>query len=291
MKKIITHINPDLDAICSVWLIKKFLPASPNRGEPGWQEAKVEFVEATSSGEEMAGVDDNPNILYVDVGRGKLDHHQTNEYLSASKLVWDFIRNERKSENVAPLDEKAVERLVEVVTQIDNARDLNWKEVKKDRYSFYLHILIEGLRELSLDDLSVVKEGSLMLETILINLKNKIRAEEEMKQAIKFQTPWGKAVALKTGNKHFLYFGETQGYVLVMVKDPESGGVRIYARPDSKVDLSKAYDKVKKLDPQSDWFLHSSKRLLLNNASVIKMKPTKLSLAEIIEIIKERKIK
>jgi len=278
MKRVVTHVNPDLDAVTSVWLIKKFLP--------NWEKAEVSFCQAGSTFENKP-VDSDPEVLHVDVGLGKLDHHQTNEYLSAAKLVWDFVKNERKKkETISPLDEEAVERLVKVVTEVDNARDLNWQEVKEDRYYFYLHGLIEGLRELSFDDSSVVKNGSLMLETILVNLKNKIRAEEEMKQTIKFQSPWGEAAALVTGNKHLLFFGETQGYVLVMIKDPDDGGVRVYARPDSKVDLSKAYDKVKKLDPQADWFLHSSKKLLLNNASAAEMKPTKLSLEEVIEVLK-----
>jgi len=38
MKIIVTHTSPDLDAIVSVWLVKKFLP--------GWQDVKFEFVSA-----------------------------------------------------------------------------------------------------------------------------------------------------------------------------------------------------------------------------------------------------
>ena len=38
MKIVVTHTSPDLDAIVSVWLIKKFLPE--------WQDARSEFVQA-----------------------------------------------------------------------------------------------------------------------------------------------------------------------------------------------------------------------------------------------------
>ena len=69
MKNIVTHTNPDMDAVSSVWLIKRFLP--------GWEEARVNFVKSIESTEEKnQKADTNPNELWVDVGRGKLDHHQ-----------------------------------------------------------------------------------------------------------------------------------------------------------------------------------------------------------------------
>jgi hypothetical protein len=73
----------------------------------------------------------------------------------------------------------------------------------------------------------------------------------------------------------------------VVKKHPRSGAAQIYARPDSRVDLSQVYQIIKQRDPQADWFLHASKKLLLNEASVNpNMKPTRLSLEEIISIIK-----
>jgi len=279
MKKIITHINPDLDAVASVWLIKRFLP--------GWEEAEVEFVEATASGKKIAGVDEDPNVLFVDVGRGRLDHHQTGEYLSATKLCFDYILAARKNQLLKPLEQEALGKIVKIITQIDTASDLKWKEISQVRYQFYLHILIEGLRGLGEADLQVIEFGFRALDAVLLNLKNKIRAEEELKNGIEFQTSWGKGIAVESGNKHVLWTGETLGYAIVVKKDPERGGVQIYSRPDSKVDLRKAYKKVRKMDPESDWFLHATHRLLLNEASVNpNMRPTKLSLAQIIEVLK-----
>jgi len=275
MKKIVTHINPDLDAVCAVWLLKRFLL--------GWQEAEVGFVRADDKQIDK----DNNDLLYVDVGLGKLDHHLTNQYLSAAKLCWDYIKEIRKGESINELDSQAIERTVEVVTEIDNACDLSWPEARNDRFQFYLHNLVEGWRELPLNDVEVIEEGFKMLDTFLLNLKNKIRAEEELLTKAKtFKTKWGKGIGLETGNKHFLFFAESQGYQVVFIKNPKSGGVKIYARPDSKVDLTKAYQKVKKLDSQSDWFLHASKKLLLNQASVAQMRPTKLSLRQIMEVLK-----
>src|SRR3989344_449769 len=44
MKIIVTHSSPDLDAITSAWLIKRFLP--------GWEDANIQFVPA---GERVGG--------------------------------------------------------------------------------------------------------------------------------------------------------------------------------------------------------------------------------------------
>jgi len=275
MKKIITHVNPDLDAVCSVWLLKRFLP--------GWEEAEVGFVRADDKQMEK----ENEDLLYVDVGLGKLDHHQTSEYLSAARLCWEYVKEMRKDESINSLESQAIERIVKVVTEIDNAHDLNWPEAKNDRFQFYFHNLIDGWRELSLSDMEVVEEGFKMLEAILLNFKNEIRAEEELAKATFFETKWGKGVGLETGNKHFLIFAENRGYQVVFIKNPKNGSVRIHARPDSQVDLTEVYNQVKKLDPQSDWFLHASKKLLLNQASVAQMKPTKLTLSEIMEVLKK----
>ena len=54
MKVVVTHSSPDLDAIASVWLIKKFLP--------GWEEATVQFVPA---GERIGNIKNQKlNIKY-----------------------------------------------------------------------------------------------------------------------------------------------------------------------------------------------------------------------------------
>lgn len=278
MKKIVTHINPDLDAIASAWLLKRFLL--------GWEEAEIDFIRADKNDNSQADKN-NDDILYVDVGGGKLDHHQINEHISATKLCWDYIQGKRANEKLGQLEEKAITRLVDVVTQVDNADDLSWPESKNDRFQFYLHNLIDGWRELSLGNMEVVEEGFRMLDAILLLLKNKLKAEEEITKATVFKTKWGKGICFETGNKHFLNLAIVLGYQVAFIKNPKNGGVRIHARPNSKVDFTGIYKKIRKLDPQSDWFLHSSKKLLLNMASVAQMRPTKLTLKQIIEILQK----
>lgn len=279
MKKIVTHINPDLDAVTSVWLLKRFLP--------GWEEAEVGFCPASETLDDQP-VDTNPDILHVDTGLGELDHHQFNKYLSAAKLCFDYIKQKRKGEKLSPLDEAALERIVQVATEVDNARDLNWPEVAEDRYDFYFHTIIAGIRGLAGSDEEVITYGLKGLDAIFHQVKKRLDAEEELKKGVEFKTPWGKALGVESGNDNVLWEGEKKGYCLVVRKDPESGGVRIYSRYDTDVDLTEAYNKFRELDPNSDWYLHQSKKLLLNQASVNpNMRPTKLSLEEIIKVLKE----
>lgn len=280
MKKIFTHINPDTDAIAGAWLIKKFLP--------GWEEAEIGFVEASDSIVANEVVDANPDVLYVDVGRGKLDHHQTGTYLSATSLCWQFIKDLRRNQPVAQHEQQAVEELIEVVTQIDNGYDLSWEEVNTARYQFQLHTILSGLRGLGKSDEELLAFGFDALDAVLLNIRGKERALEDLNNGIEFTTPWGKGIAVTSGNKSVLWVGEAKGYVVVVKKDKEKGAVEIYSRFDSNVDLTKAYNKFKEMDPESDWFLHASRKLLLNQASVNpNMRPTKLTLNQIIEVLKK----
>ncbi len=276
MKKLIAHINPDLDAVASVWLIKRFLP--------GWEKAVIAFCPA---GETLDGqpVDSNPDVLHVDTGRGKLDHHQLEEITSAAQLCFDYLKQQRKGQPLKELDEKALVQIIKVVTEVDNARDLSWLETKTSRYDFYLHSLIAGIRGMAGSDEEAMTFGLKGMDAVFHQIKKSIDAREELEEGIDFKTQWGKAIAVETGNDNVLWEGEKSGYCLVVRKDPESGGVRIYSRYDTGVDLTKAYHQFKKMDPKSEWFLHASKKLLLNMATGKKMIPTKLSLKEIIKVL------
>jgi len=280
MKKIITHINPDTDAIAAVWLIKRFLP--------GWEEATIGFTKAGGDNKKIAGVDENADILYVDVGRGKFDHHQSGEISSATKLIWKYIQKQTLGTGFKETERLAIQELVEVENEIDNARDLKWPEIYQPRYFFYFHLIVDGLRGCGESDQQVMEYGFRTLDSILLNLKAKIKAAKELKKGIVFATPWGKGIGVETGNKQVLFRGEVGGYVVVVKKDPKTGGVQIYARWDTRVDLTNAYNQYKQLDRQSDWFLHASKKLLLNQASVNPdMRPTKLTLEQIIAVLKK----
>ncbi len=55
------------------------------------------------------------------------------------------------------------------------------------------------------------------------------------------------------------------------------------------MDLTPIYEKILKVDPEGSWFLHVSKRMLLNGSSKNpQMKGTKLTLPEVVEILQNQ---
>lgn len=55
-----------------------------------------------------------------------------------------------------------------------------------------------------------------------------------------------------------------------------------------EIDLTLAYEKLRKMDPSATWFLHIGKKMLLNGSvKNPKMRPTKLGLGEIIRVLEK----
>ena len=274
-KLIITHFNPDLDAICSVWLLRKF--------DPGFKEAEVDFVPAGETYKNM-NVDKDEDILHVDTGLGRFDHHQFKDRkICAAKLVFNYLKSRRKELK----DNKGLVQLIKVICEIDHFGEVLWPDAASDRYNFFVSELLDGLKQGGrLDDRGLIKFGSQCLEGIYSSLKIKVKADEDLKEGYEFETKWGKAIGCFSENNEVLKLGQKIGYVLVVQKDAKIEHVRIKARPDSKADLTEARDKLANLDPKATWFLHISKKMLLNGSTKnIKMKPSRLSLKKVISVL------
>lgn len=276
MKIIVTHIHPDLDAITSVWLVTRFFP--------GWEEASIEFVAAGTTYNNQSP-DADTDIIHVDTGLGKFDHHQTDAYTSATKLVYEYLIS---NDLVPRADRDALERLVTHVNDIDHFAEVNFPEPTSDRYEFTLSQIIEGLNSTLTTSGQVLSCALLMLDALLQLFKNKIKAEQEIKKGFVFQSSWGKSIAMETRNEEAMKLSLKMGYSLVIRKDPAKGNVRIKTLPKKELDLTPIYNRLKELDPKATWFLHSSKNILLNGSSKgPNMIPTTLPLKLVIEKIQE----
>lgn len=275
-KIIVTHAGPDIDAITAIWLIQRFIP--------GWEEAKYEFV---SAGQTFRGAppDDDPEIIHVDTGLGKFDHHQSRELSSASQKVFEEIKKSARLERKRLL---ALERLVTVINDIDNGRDITWLEAETDRGEFMPYVFLNYFDGSNNADTEKVKFGLKILEMVYSAMKSKVDAEKELLSGTPFKTQWGKSIAIETENDNVLSMGEKKGFSVVAKKSPGTGHLRIYSRWDRGVDLTKAYEMFMEKDTMATWYLHPSKCLLLNgsrkNPSTI---PTNLTLKEIIMILKK----
>lgn len=296
MKIIVGHTMPDLDVGASVWLIKRFMP--------GWGDAKLEFVPA---GDRIMGAKPgnqvkNPieniegnEVIHVDTGMGPLDHHQTNEQsVCAASLAKDFVfaQNEMFSGASDKVRDKkeAIARLINVVVEDDHFKDSLYPDANADHYLFLLRGVLDGLKlEKPNDDEYYINFMMECFDALLHSFENKVWAEKEIKDNSQtFETKWGKGLAVETVNDETIRVAQKMGYVLVVRHDPRKKYLRIKARPDSEVDLTKAYERFLKMDPKATWFLHVSKKMLLNGGTKNpKMKPTSLPLSAIIGVLRE----
>lgn len=307
MKLIVTHASPDWDAIGSVWILKKFLS--------GWQDAEVTFVPAGQrltaypskwkpvftqaeeawEGDPIEKISDR-EVLQVDTGLGPLDHHQVfDTTVSGAGLSWKYVQDQLKSTAFTPEHKAAVSRVISFIVETDHFKEVFWENPAADHHEFTLLGLMEGIKLMKPNaDMYYLEFGIECLDAMLHTFENRIWAEKEIEEnGIIFETKWGQAIGFETINDSVLKLAQKMGYVLVVRKDPRKGYVRVKVRPDDeskkspRIDLTLVHEKLKKIDPEATWYLHVSKKMLLNgtpkNPSMI---PTKLSLDKIIEVIK-----
>ncbi len=314
MRRIVTHKSSDLDAIASVWLLKRFYP--------DWDGAEVEFV---SAGDRLPGeyknegnpieLVDGVETIHVDTGMGALDHHQTSDNNTCgAKLTLDFIlKNPESNLHKHEVKKEAVERIVELVIDDDHFQEVYYPDSNKDIYALGIVELIQGHKLMfQKDDAKLVNFIMECLDVALHSLETRIWAEEEInKKGIEFTSKWGKSLAIETINDEVLKLSQMRGYVLAVRKDPNGGFIRIKALPDVRskneelgikneeekkkqdliktIDLTPYYKKLKKMDPDASWFLHASKRMLLNGSSKNPtMNGTKLTLSQVVEVLQNQ---
>lgn len=278
MKTIVTHLSPDLDAIASIWLIRRFLP--------GWSNTKLHFVPAGTT-LDCASPDDNPDIIHVDTGLGKFDHHQTDELTCAAKKVLRLVKKEGR---IKKSFQEPLSRIVETVNFFDHFHEVFLDEADSDVYDFLVVSVLDGLRIKFQDDSKLVEMGEKILDGLLQTFVNKTRAEEEIKKGLVFNSRWGKSIALNSENEETLKLALKKGYWLVVRKGPRKGHLRIKGLPVKKINLKKLYLTLKEKDKKASWFFHPSGHMVLNGSvKNPKTVPTTLTLNQVVKIIKNIK--
>ena len=271
MKTIVTHIGPDLDGATAIWLIKQFVP--------GWEDAVVQFVPAGKTLHDMPP-DADPEIIHVDTGFGKFDHHQSDADTCAALLVYESLGKK----------EEALDRLVRVVNDIDHFRECFYPNPTADFWDISLSATIDGWRLLYADNqMKLVDLIMTSLDGIYKMFQNKVWAEHEIQEkAIIFETKWGKAFGIETVNDEVVHYGQKMGYVVAIRKDPKKGYLRIKAVPREDIDLTSLYEALKKEDVEATWFLHASRHMILNGSTKNPdMRPTTLPIEKIVDIVKK----
>ena len=275
MKTIVTHLSPDLDAIASVWLIKKYLP--------NWNDAEVKFVPSGTTLDNQSP-DSDKDVIHVDTGLGKFDHHQTNDYTSATKLVYKYLMGR---DYIDEKEIKPLEKIIEYVNSTDHFAEVFYSDPEADRYDFMIRQLVDGLKVINRDEAKLMEIIFLLLESALIVFKNKVNAEEEINRGFVFKSYLGRSLALESKNEEAVKLALKKGFTLVIRRHPEVGFTRIKTIPEKKYNLRPIYEKILEVDKKGSWFFHISGHMLLNGSSGNpKLIPTTLSINKIIEIVK-----
>ncbi len=319
MKVIVTHYFPDWDAIASVWLIKKYFS--------GWEEAVVEFVPHGSRlrlNGEVEAVEDKSDdavsavierdaqkdMMHVDTGLGPLDHHDSEDMtVSAASKCLAFVKEHNdlftSSEDKWRVHTQALERMVVYVSALDHFQEVFWPEAKDDRYDFSLWGVLTGYKtQVQGDNEKIMAFGLGILDAVFHRMEEKIWSEREIQRKGKeFTTKFGKGLAIESIDDDLVKQAQKMGYVIVVRKDPRKGYVRIKAVPlpgpqahvdhtewekTKDMDLTVLYERLKKIDSRASWYLHISKRMILNSANKeTKAVPTTLPLAQVVALILE----
>lgn len=273
-KKIVTHINPDLDAVTAIWLLLRF-------GGRDFADVTLAFVPA---GERLG---DENDTVHVDTGLGKFDHHQEDrgrEDTSAALLVYEWLVATRKIK-----EQEELRRLTIQVKDIDHFREYSWPQATDDRYELMLHHVLNGMKMAGLlkSDDALVREGMRMLDGVYTAFKIRLSAEAELSKGISFTSRWGKALAVLSQNSGITKLALKSGYRIVARKDPEIGMVRIKSAPLEEIDLAPLYKLLKERDPGATWYFHPSGHMVLNGSTRNpEMRPSRLSLEDVITILK-----
>ncbi len=282
---IVTHHAPDLDAIGSTWILKRF-------EEQKYADAKITYVNPGETISIDAAHDlgfELHDVVHVDTGLGRFDHHQpdrNSSEISATSLVHDFVCSRNKDLD----NDQALHIISEFITEIDHFGEIYWPDSGNYRHTLMIHELIRGIEFTDPhDDDSQMQFGLQCLDAAYAALTQQVKAKEVIEEkGNEFKIGSLKCLALETRNDDTIKVAQKQGFDLVIKKDPKQGNIRIKLRPDCKITLKPLYDAVIQKDTVGYWFYHASGKMLINGSRKhMSQTPSPLTLDEIVKLAKE----
>jgi hypothetical protein len=257
---IVTHASPDLDCIVATWLLKRF---------GGMSDSPIEFVRFSDPIPKAL-----KNAVFVDIGGGDLDHHQRTDFVSSATLVLEKLSLQHNP---------ALSRLADIARKIDHGIfDSDSQGVLN------LVNIIAGLNKIHPDDPSQVMSIALeCLDAIYLQETEAASFDKELQKAVTFSTRWGPGIALTTTRRGIRHYCHRKGFPIFVYLDPLRD-YRGFAAPGGRgVDFSEIYEKLRRIEPQAEWYLHFTKDLLIcGSDKAANRHLSKLSLKEMIALVR-----
>lgn len=291
---ILTHTRPDLDAILSVWLLRRL-------GEdryPGASSCPLEFVPA---GELPGGLNpeqwEDRGWLAVDVGGGRLDNHPRPD------LGLDGRRDACASTLVArDLGAEGLPELAKLL-RFSAAQDLEGRSIASKDPTDHAVALPNILRGLVLvhGDAEVVRIGLAILDGIVAVEREWVQAVREVKQARARQVAGARILAVEGESQALGRAARRRGADLVVQRHRPTGQAAVTLNRAGMLrdwDLSRTAPYLRLAEAAAEervpavsdlpriglfegWFLHGSGKILNKGSpKAPQVSPSRLSLAE-----------
>lgn len=274
MPTIVTHLNPHLDEVVCVWMVRRFLPR--------WSKCSVKYIPTNPKGGNVKAPDRDSSVMYIGVGRGKFDEHKGNIDESATTLVHTFLVREKKIK-LNLIEKAALQELVAFVNDEDHG-----KHITNAHSEFSFAAANAFMPKAGLKSVEILVAGSTYLDGVFECLKEKHTLERDWKKNSTHKTAWGDAIAIQTevSPKTVLRRAAKDGVHTAIVVNPKNKFRSIRAVPESKADFTAAFDRVRELEPHAEWYLHHSKKMLICGSDVASNKIlSKLSLQKLVALI------
>lgn len=245
-KALVTHVIPHLDDIAALWLLVRF--------DPSARKAALKFIETTPEGVKLA-----KGEIGVGVGRGIYDEHKGDKKDSAVSLVWKDLK--RRGKTPKGLRGQALAALVDFVRRGDMGEYIG-KEGPGIPTATALRALAKLPGESSR---SATLVGFRLLDAELVLYEERAKIDAAIARGRKFMTKWGRGIGISVEAVPGMVSGRIAelGYAMVVLRYPSKGFLHVRATPGTGVNLSALAKIVMKEEPEARWYLHHSKKMLL----------------------------
>jgi len=245
-KVLATHVIPHLDDIAALWLLVRF--------DPSAKRAPLKFVETSPEGVKLP-----KGAIGVGVGRGVYDEHKGDKKDSAVSLVWKDLK--RRGRTPKGLRGTALAALVDFVRRGDMG-----EYIGKEGPGIPLATTLRALAKLPGESSeSATRVGFRLLDAELVLYEERAKIDAALARGKRFMTKWGRGIGVTVEAVPGMVSGRIAelGYAMVVLRYPKEGFLHVRATPGTRVDLSKLAKVVMKEEPKARWYLHHSKKMLL----------------------------
>lgn len=268
MKTLITHIRPHLDDLCAIWLMRRYAPEA--------KDAAIDFIATNARGGTVA---DDPDHLYIGVGRGRFDEHKGDVGQCAATLVLAHLKERKLLGDDLP----AVEKLAAWVLEEDTGK-LNTMPNRE----FSIPVILQSTFDLNdRDSHKVAALGFSILDGLLGAMRNQVLLDRDWERRVSFLSRFGPAVALESNARDIDSYAYVRGFDIVVFVNTARNYHNVKVKAGAPVDLTPAYEAFHGREPDAAWYLHHSKKMLICGGDLAPGATTsKLTLAEMVELLK-----